>query len=244
MVVIAVATIVSSAHASERRFTFVYEATTQPKGTLEFEQWVTWKTEKESDRNFGRFDFRHELELGLTDNLQLALYVSDWRYERGDSVDDGAEWRDAAIEIIYNLWDPVTEPLGLALYGEIKVGDALLELEGKLIVQKNVGKWVLAWNGTIEAEWEGQRFDEDNGKFEQVLGASYQFTPRLFAGFEVLHEVEYEDWSQWSDHAVYVGPNFSYRTERWWVTITPLLQVTDLDDEPDIQTRLIFGFDF
>ena len=77
-----------------------------------------------------------------------------------------------------------------------------------------------------------------------MLGASYQFTPRLFAGFEALHEVEYEDWSQWSDHAVYFGPNFSYRAKRWWVTITPLLQVTDLDDEPDIQTRLIFGFDF
>jgi hypothetical protein len=233
-----------TALAGERRFTFVYEATTLPAGSAEYEQWITWKTDKDVDPDFDRIDFRHELEFGVTDHLQLALYVSDWRYQDGDSVGDGVEWRDAAVEVIYNLTDPVTEPFGLALYGELKLGDELLEIEGKLIVQKEIGKWVLAWNGTVEAEWEGPDLAEDKGKFEQTFGASYQFSPKLLGGFELVHEIEYEDWSDWGDPVLYLGPNFSYRPGQWWTTITALTQVTDVDAEPDFQLRLIFGFDF
>jgi hypothetical protein len=239
-----VAVICGAVRADARRFGYSYEATTQAPGEVEYEQWVTWKTGKDSDSSFHRIDFRHELEFGLTDDLQLGLYLSDWRYERGDSVDDGAEWRNVGVELIHGLTDPVVDPLGLALYGEIKIGDELLALEGKLIAQMEVGKWVLVWNGTIEAEWEGPHLAEDKGELEQTLGASYQLDPSLLVGFELLHEVEYEDWSRWSDHALYAGPNFSYRSRRWWITVTPLLQVTDIDSEPDLQVRMLFGFDF
>ena len=232
------------AEAGERRFTFVYEAATQPVGEFEYEQWATWKTDKDADPRFDRFDIRHELEFGVTDNLQLGLYLSDWRVQRGDSVDDGAEWRNVAVETIFALTDPVTDALGSALYGEIKLGDELLALEGKLILQKNIGKWVFAWNGTIEAEWEGSDFSEDKGELAQTLGGSYQFTPKLLAGFELVHQIGYDDWSQWEDHTLYLGPNVSYRTQDWWITATPLVQATDVDSEANFQLRLIFGFDF
>jgi hypothetical protein len=236
--------ITSAAHGGARRFTYLYDAETQPKGVAEYEQWITWKTHKQTDPDFNRVDFRHEFELGLTDRLQIAFYVSDWRYQSGASVDNGLEWRNVAAEVIYNLIDPITEPVGLALYGEIKLGPELAVLEGKLLVQANAGKWVLGWNGTIEAEWEGERYDEAKGEFGQAFGASYQFTPALLAGFELLHEIEYEDWSRWSDHAVYAGPNMSFRTTRWWITVTPMIQLTNVDTEPDFQLRMIFGFDF
>jgi len=232
------------AEADERRFTYTYEATTLPVGVVEYEQWVTWKTDKDVDSRYDRVEFRHELEFGVTDDFQLAFYLSDWRSQRGDSVDDGVEWRNVAVEGIYALTDPVTEWLGSALYGEIKFGDQLFELEGKLILQKNVGKWVFAWNGTVAAEWEGSNYDEDKGEFAQTIGGSYQFTPSLLAGFEVLHEIEYDDWSEWEDHVVYVGPNASYRNENWWITVTPLFQVTDVETEPNFQVRFIFGFEF
>jgi len=235
---------VSVAHAGERRFTYNYEALTLQKGAVEYEQWVTWKTRKSSDKDFNRFDFRHEFEFGVTDSLQLSFYVADWRYQRGTSVDDGAEFRDVAVEVIYNVIDPTTEPLGLSLYGETKFGPELLELEGKLILQANLGKWVLTWNGTIEAEWEESNFSDDKGELEQTIGGSYQFTPTLLAGFEFLHGIEIDDWSTFSDHVVYGGPNVSFRSRGWWVTLTPLVQITDLDDEPDFQLRMIFGIDF
>ncbi|MHC5027228.1 MAG: DUF6662 family protein [Planctomycetota bacterium] len=234
---------VQPADANERRFTYSYESTTHPVGAVEYEQWVTWKTNKDGDASFHRFDFRHELEFGLNDTTQLGLYLSDWRYERGDSVDNGATWRNVGVEVIHALTDPVTDALGTALYGEIKFGDELFELEGKLIVQKNVGKWVLAWNGTMAAEWEGSDYDEDKGEFKNTLGASYQVTPSFLVGAELLHEVEYEDWSDWGPHALYLGPNAAFRTEAWWITLTPLFETTNTD-EPDFQLRAIVGFDF
>jgi hypothetical protein len=235
---------VSAAHADARRFTYVYETTTLPPGVIEYEQWVTWKAHKEIDSNFTRLEFRHEFEFGITENFQLAFYASDWQYQTGKTVDDGFDWNNVAVEAIYNLLDPVTEPVGLAVYGETKIGDELFALEAKLLAQLNYGKWVWGWNGTIEAEWEGQDFDEDKGEFEQTIGGSYQFTPALIAGFELLHEVEYEDWSEWSDHAVYAGPNVGYRAPSWWITVTALGQLTNVDEESDFQLRLIFGFDF
>ena len=132
----------------------------------------------------------------------------------------------------------------MALYGEFKGGDELLEVEAKLIVQKNFDRFIAVWNGTFEAEWEGERFDEDKAVLEQTFGLSYQVVPALTVGAELLHEIEYADWDHWGDHVVYLGPNASYRTGTWWVTIAPLFQVTSIGGEPDFQTRLIFGFDF
>lgn len=230
--------------ASERKFTYVYEATTEPAGSIEYEQWVTWSTRKASDTEFNRIDFRHELEIGLTDRLQLGVYVADWRWEDSSTVNNRVEYRATAFELIYNLSDPTVDLVGAALYGEVKVGPELLELEGKGILQKNVGKWTFGYNATIEAEWEGDRYTEDKGAFEQTAGVSYQVSPNLTFGAEMLHEVEFDDWTDVGDHAVYLGPNASLRTGDWWATVTPLVQVTNVDAEPDFQVRLIFGFNF
>jgi len=233
----------ADAPAGERRFTYVYEATTLPKGQWEFEQWVTWKTAKENNRGFDRFDFREEIEVGVTDKWQLGFYLSDWRYE--ENVQDnkrGGDWKNIAVESIYNLTNPVTDPVGLALYGEVKIGDKKFELEGKIIVQKNIGPVVVAYNAILEAEWEGDRFEEDKGKIEQTAGISYQFSPRLLVGMELLHEISIPDWAGVRGKGVlYLGPNISYRAEKWWMTLTPLFQVSDVEDEPDFQMRLLVG---
>jgi hypothetical protein len=242
---VAVLLVAAPAHADARRFGYSYEAIVQPKGAFEYEQWITWKTHKENDPDFTRLEFRHEIEYGLTDTLQLALYIADWRYQSGASVqDDGLEFRNSAFEVIYQLSDPVTKPLGLAIYGETKLGPELFALEGKLIAQVHAGKWIFAWNGTIEAEWEGRGYTEPKGEFEMTFGGSYQFMPALLAGFEILHEVESKEWATWSEAALYAGPNLSFRTMRWWITVAPLVQVTNVSSEPDFQLRLLFGFDF
>jgi hypothetical protein len=244
-VVVFCATAVSTGRveAGERRFTYVYEATTLKKGEWEFEQWVTWKTAKETNRDFDRYDIRTELEYGVTDHFQLGLYLSDWRYEenRPEGKHRG-DWRDVAVEGIWNLREPTADEIGLALYGEIKLGDELFELEGKLIAQKNFGKLTLAYNAIIESEWEGSDYSEDKGKLEQTFGLSYQFSPKFLAGMELLHEIEIPDWQGARGKGIlYAGPNFSYRTGGWWATLTPLFQISDVEDEPDFQMRLIFG---
>jgi hypothetical protein len=233
------------ARGGERRFTFVYEVDTNPPGTVEYEQWVTWKSHKGEDPEFDRIDFRHEIEFGITDHLQLGIYVADWRYEDGKSVeDDGVSYQSSAVELIYNISDPVTDPIGFALYGEFTAGDEVLGVEGKLLFQKNIDRFVLAYNLVLEAEWEGSGYSEKVGTFEQTAGISYQLMPSLLVGAELVHEVEFAEWQETGDNVVHVGPNVSYRAKQWWVTVTPLFQVTNLDGEPDFITRLIFGVNF
>ena len=236
---------VMPAMGGDRKFAFSYEATTSPPGEVEYEQYVTWKKSKATDSDFDRIDMRHEIEFGLTDRLQMGIYLADWRYQDGESVSNNrVEYRDTAFEFIYNLTSPVADPIGLALYGEVKLGDQLFELEGKIIAQKDMGPWTLAYNATIEAEWEGSDYEEDKGAFEQTVGVSYQVSPRVSAGVELLHEVEFDDWEETGRNVVYFGPNMSYRRKGWFVTVTPLFQVSDVDDEADFVTRMIFGLHF
>jgi hypothetical protein len=43
---------------------------------------------------------------------------------------------------------------------------------------------------------------------------------------------------------LFAGPNASLRFGRGFATVTALLQITDLEGEPDVQVRLITGFHF
>ncbi len=224
------------AHAGQRKFAFTYEATTSPQGAVEFENWVTWKHDNAADA----FDFRHEIEFGITDRLQLGFYLADWSY----SNEEGAVYKHSAVEVIYNLTNPTTDLLGSALYAEVLVGDEEIELEGKLLLQKNIGKLVFAYNLVLEAKWEGDDFDERAGEFAQTLGVSYEITRNFSAGIEAFHEVPLPDWSSAEDSIVFAGPNVSVRFGKFFATAAVLGQLTHIADEPDVQSRMILGCDF
>lgn len=235
----------NDAEAGARRFTYVYEATTAAPGTVEAESWATWKTSPREERRFNAVDFRHEIEFGITEHLQAAIYVADWGYREDPGANEhGFSYQDSAIELIYNLTNPTTDLLGLALYGEVRSGPEELELESKIILQKNLGRFVVAYNGTLEAKWEGDRLEERGGEFSQSLGVSYEVSPVFLVGAELLHEIDLPDWSEAGDSILYGGPNISYRHGNWWATLTPLAQLTNVASEVDVQTRLIFGFSF
>lgn len=227
------------ARSDERRFTYSYETTTSPKGSWEFEQWFTWKGEHDADA----FEFRHELECGITDSLQMGLYLSDWQLTRPRDGKSEAEWSSAGAELIYSMTDPTKDTIGSALYGEFKIGPEVFALEGKLLLQKNFGPLALVYNFVLEAEWEGDNYEEDVGVIENTLGLSYQFSPSFFLGAEAVHEVEFEGWQDAGPHMLSAGPNISFRKGSFFATITGLFQLTDAD-EPDHQVRLIAGFHF
>ena len=241
-------TLLSGARVAEggaRRFTYVYEATTAAPGTFEFESWATWKTSPREERHLNAVDFRHEIEFGITDHFQGAIYVADWGYlEDPGANSHGFSYQDSALELIYNLTNPTTDLLGSAIYGEIRGGPETLELESKVILQKNMDRFVLAYNGTLEATWEGDRLEERGGELSQSLGLSYEVSPAFLVGAELLHEIDIPDWSNAPDSIVYAGPNLSYRHGTWWATLTPLAQLTNVASEVDFQARLIFGFSF
>jgi hypothetical protein len=235
----------STAVAGSRRFTYVYEVTTSPPGDVEIENWVTWKTRKGDDHGFNQVDFRHEVEFGITDKFQAAIYLADRNYHQGTSTGErGFTLDGSAIELIYNFTNPVADPIGLSVYQEFQAGYRRFEWESKLLAQKNFGRFVVAYNATLEAEWEGEGLEEREGEFQQLLGLSYEVNPHLLFGAEFIHEIAFPDWSESEPSKVFGGPNISLRRKNYWATITALAQITWAGDEPDFQLRTIFGFSF
>src|SRR5260370_24589733 len=71
----------SAARADERRFTYSYEPETTPQGELEFEQWVTLRTQRTSggavkQQNFHPREPRQEMQYGPNDNYNPFLYLN------------------------------------------------------------------------------------------------------------------------------------------------------------------------
>ena len=232
------------AEANERRFGYSYESTTTPQGHLEFENWATFERGTREDDGARSLAFRHELEYGLTDRLQLDVYLADWTWSDPFRSESSTHYDDSALVLKWNHLHPLENAIGIASYHEIKVGDEFLELENKLILEARRDRWSFVHNLALEAEWEGRDLDERSGEIVNSLGASCEVSPRTFLGLEALHEIPLPDWDARGKSNLFAGPNASFRfggAGDWWLTTTALTRVSGGDDEPTYQLRVILG---
>ncbi len=234
---------VASASAGSRHFAYSYETTTMAKGAMELESSVTWKTDQEGDTDTESFDIRHEFEFGVTDRLQLAFYFADWSHAKTSGKSSRTKFEDIAVEAIYNLTDPNTSPFGSAIYGELKGSDDFIELEGKILLQKNIGPWMFVYNSGGEIAWEDD-YSTREAELMQSIGVACQLNPSWSLGTEFLHEIAVPDANTLGDSGVYLGPNLSWRNRNFSATVTGLWQLTSVPGEPGFQIRTIFSFDF
>jgi hypothetical protein len=224
--------------ANERRFSFTYGTTTAPAGAWEMEEQFRW----ESGRGFDSFSFKQELEYGVTDRLQLALYFYNVEHTREANARATA-WTGSSIEAVYRLTDVTRDAFGSALYGEVAINDRELELESKLLLEKRFGPVTVAYNGVVEAHWESG-YAQSVGVLEQTLGVCYEFSPHFSFGLEAKQEVALEEWRHSGGNAVFVGPNISFRRGDFFAAATSLFRVTDVPGEPRIELGVVLGLHF
>jgi len=234
--------------ADPRPFTFTYDAYPIGKGAAEYEQSVTFNAHKGSEHGFNQFEFLHELEYGISDNLDLGLYFLRWKYE-DSSENSGIQYDGGAVEFIYTILNPAKDHWGLALYAEFAVAENELEFEQKVIVQKDIGKWIFAYNLILETEIAGVFDSNKENEVEGVIGHAFGVTKAVarewFVGGELLVESKFLDWSNYENTTAYLGPTISYQGgNHWWATVTPAYQITSEDEEPDWKIRLIAGWEF
>ncbi len=236
--------------ADERLFTYSYEADVLPKGGLEFEQWITNRSGRDGGR-YTRWDLREEIEYGLTDRLTTALYLN-FRSVSSEGVEGAADvsefrFKGVSSEWKYQIANPNRSPIGLLLYGEVTYDGDEVELEEKIILQKNFGdRWVAVVNFIFEQEWEFEATGtESKAEFEVSGGVACRITPQFSLGVEARAVTEYPEWEEAEDTAVFVGPTLHYATAQWWATLTVMPQVTqNYDGFEQLETRLIAGFNF
>ncbi|HEX2963200.1 MAG TPA: hypothetical protein VHO43_15485 [Ignavibacteriales bacterium] len=246
--------------ANDRRFTYIYETLVLSRGARELEIWNTYRANR--GYYYRRLDQRAEFEFGLGNNLMSALYLnSSWRLQDengaaagGDAVPSqevsiSSEWK-------YKLLDRVANPLGLGLYGEATVGLNEVELEGKLLMDKQIGNLLVAFNGVVEHEWETEL---ENGvsntakelNLEFDLGASYMLSGSFSLGLEFRNTNTFKE-GEVENSVLFAGPVLAYADENWWAALTVMPQVTafkgatdgklSLDDHERVETRLLFSF--
>lgn len=246
--------------ANERRFGYVYETPVLSPGARELEVWNTYRGGRQY--SFRRLDQRIELEFGVAERLMTAFYMNyEWKaFDANGSAPGGGRTTEQSASISnewkYKISDRVADPLGLALYGEYTLGLHERELELKVILDKQLGRFLLAGNLVGEQEWEDELEDgvletEKELKLEVCGGVSYSMTTQFSFGLEVV------EWNVLKEgrieHAVlFAGPVLSYATEEWWATLSVLPQVTafkgattgglDLEESERAQVRVLVSF--
>ncbi|KAB2653517.1 MAG: hypothetical protein DVB33_02780 [Verrucomicrobia bacterium] len=256
--------IASSALADERIFTYSYEPSVEPKGDLEFEQHVTSRIGRNADvgqPSFHRVQIREEIEYGVTDNYQVALYFNH-HYENFKDPATGqrrSDYRQTgfSLENIYMLLDPTDHRVGLALYLEPTYDGPNFELEQKIIIGQRHGDWRWALNLTHATEWENH-FREKEGEVELSFGIARKLGSNWTLGIEVRDHNEIPEYRRWENTALYVGPVVCYKRSGWFGTLSVMPQLyganytgnpdnnthLELEGHERINIRLIFGFGF
>jgi hypothetical protein len=254
------------ARATERLFTYTYEPETLPKGAFEVEQWVTLRAGRNAAagrEDYYRFQFREELEYGVTDRYQVALYFNH-QYQHYVKPATGAEvsdYRSAGVsfENKYLLLNPADHAAGLALYVEPTWDwvHEMAKLEGKVIIGQRHGDWKWAINLTSETEWEHE-YRDVVGEVEATLGLAWVMNSRWSFGLEMRNHAEIAEYEEWEGYALYLGPVVGYRRDRWWAALTVMPQIyganfqgnpdgesgLDLAGHEKVNVRLLCGFNF
>jgi len=252
LVAVAAVGVATAAAANERHFGFTYETAVLPPGEREVEVWITPRVGREE--HYLRFDNRVEFEVGLMDRLMTAFYLNgNALSERvGDGLQSSFEFAGVSSEWKYKLLDPVADPLGLSIYGEVTWSPTVVELEAKLILDKRIGRVLLAANVVVEQELglELNRVAPETD-IELDLAAGYYLTDRLILGLE-LRNVNVVVPAGWAYSALYFGPTLAYARENWWVSLSiqpqlPALKrsapasLLVLDDQERFNARLLFS---
>ena len=243
--------------ATERHFGFGYESAVLNPGLAELEPWTTARVGR--DDYFSRLEARLGFQLGLLKNLQASLY---WNASSTteDIVIPGAalksrlsstDFQSLSAQVKYKLSDPTADALGSALLLEGQAGPLLVGYEGRVILDKQLGSLLLAFNlvgGGVEQLELKSRFV---ASFGATAAAGYFVTPNLVTSLEVRNENGFS--GQLDRSVLYLGPTVSYASTRFWLTLAVQPQIVafkgataghhlDLDKNEYAQARLLLGF--
>src|ERR1051325_2239320 len=241
----------SGARADERRFTYTYEPEVLPQGGLEFEQWVTLRTQRTKggsvqQGNYNLWDLREELEFGITDNYSVSLYLNtsseSFRdYSQSPPVNrSDFKFDGISLENRYMVWNPAEHAVGLTLYLEPRFSGDEAEIEEKIILGQRHGNWKWAFNLTHATEW-SENLHKTEGELEASFGIARDFHKHWPVALELRDHNESPKYRKWENTVLFAGPAVSYRQENWWAALSVLPQVwgknfgTDPDGNPHFE---------
>ncbi len=224
--------------AQDRLFTYSYQSNVLSNKRSELEFYNTFRAGKED--YFLRHDFRAEFEIGLTKRIQSAFYLNVSSKTIAINTEEGKELKTTTKIGFSNEWklkisDPSIHPMGMGLYFEYGIGNQEYELEGKLILDKYIGDFLIATNLNYEIEFEPE-YDQGKFKFEkeQSIDLYFSMAYPLKQGFYITSEtlIKNKLETKLIEHnAIFSGLGFSYAKNNYWINFTALPQIISLKNQ-------------
>lgn len=228
--------IIPLAHAHERHYVWNAEYQTLPQGTFELESITTFKMPdfKKSDAN--KWEYKGELEYGLTDHITIAHYEHWETKNKSGAGKDATKYSGFDFEAKYRIGEMGKYWVDPLLYFEIKRDPREkgipLTLEGKIVLSKDIGKMNVIYNQIIESQM------GDKGLTEQAF--TFGFNYEVFDGVRLGFESKGQYWNPENHrNELAMGPTLNYVNRYFWVTAGTLFGANRATD--DWQTRLIVG---
>jgi hypothetical protein len=227
----------SGARANPRPLPFTYQVETLSKGSAEMEQYIDFVPLRALPGSGGMnptwylgTQFTTEFEIGLTDRLELGLYLT-YVPRPGDDFTSVAQLpsgNGAKQRLRYRLADPGEWPIDVGLYGEVAENEREIEFEVKIILQRRFGRVRL-----ISNLWAEQEFYFDGRRefiLNPTLGVTAELSPRYHLGAESWMRVE--DFGESGEFNagphVFAGPTFLANFGRLWWSTGAYLRATGL----------------
>jgi len=235
----------SAASANPRALPFSYQHEQIASGAAELEQYVDLTPSRARDPSsgeplwYGLSQFATEFEYGLTDRLELGLYVTYAPAASNGFTDipramDGNGMKQ---RLRFKLADTGAWPIDVSLYGEAVENEREFELEAKVILQRRLGLARIIANLSAE-----QEFYYD-GKHDFVLnpsaGLTFELSPTVQPGIEWWMRAEYPQEGNVSRTFVlgphhYLGPAVLLQFGALWWTTGVYLRLSDWSYEQQI----------
>jgi hypothetical protein len=213
------ATAARPARADQRSFIRAYEYATQPAGNLEFELWNDIEATRGARFADALLTHRFELEYGITDHWDAALYHVFQQGGGSTPADRAFRFDSWRIETRYRLAEKGEWPIDVMLYGEAeRPADFTVpwEIEEKLILGRAFGAVGLVANLVFEQAL--ATGDKAHRRFEVDLGARYEFSPAVRVGAE-FWAIRDSAAGAPAANSYFLGPSVSLAAQRVWIQL-------------------------
>ncbi len=231
--------------AHNRNYVWTEEYKTLPKNAFELENRTTLKVPDAGKSNANTWEYKPELEYGITDHWNVAHYEV-WETENRTGVDgggvklkDSTTYQGFNFETKYRIGEKgkywVDALFYLELASKVRPKHRNEVLEGKMVLSKDFGKFNVTYNQIMESEVDrGGRTEH-----EFTVAAKYE----IFSGVTAAVEAKGNYWKPSSHRNEFaLGPTLSYENRFFWVTAGVLFGANNHAD--DEQARLIVGIPF
>jgi hypothetical protein len=224
-----------TARADPHPLPFTYPYSTLPRGMSEIEQYVDMTPVRAVDTSglvtTSRGILVTEIEYGLTDRLELGIYLQFSNDPAGANGTSSSALRFDGLKqrLRYRFADAGVWPVDLGIYGEVVELSNEIELEAKIIVERRFGRWLANVNlwGERELYYSGRREWVAN----PTGGVSFEVVPAFRVGVEYWMRGEFgapapgpvDQFNQQAHH--FIGPAFLLQGKRVWLAVAPYLRL-------------------